>query len=86
MTLKLGLQHLVHEYYQICSNDDPELTMAYFEGMSNSVPYTFVWEKGKTVVVYDVKHFQTSFMGWGNESEYKWLMSHDENGCHVQIW
>ena len=55
MTLKIGLQHLVHEYYQVCSNDDPELTITYFEGMSNSVPYAFVWEKGKTVVVYDVK-------------------------------
>ena len=59
MTLKLGMQHWMLEYYQICSNDDPELT--YCTARSNLVPYAFVWEKGKvmdfseTIVVYDVK-------------------------------
>ena len=61
MTLKLDMQHRVLEYYQVCSNDDPELTLTYFTARSNLVPYTFVWEKGKTmdfsetIVVYDVK-------------------------------
>ena len=61
MTLKLSMQHWVLEYYQILSNDDPELTLTYFTARSNLVPYAFVWEKGKTmdfsetVVVYDVK-------------------------------
>ena len=61
MTLKLGMQHRVLEYYQICSNDDPELTLTYFTARSNLFPYAFVWEKGKTmdfsetIVVYDVK-------------------------------
>ena len=61
MTLKLCMQHWVLEYYQICSNDYPELTLTYFTARSNLVPYAFVWEKGKTmdfsetVVVYDVK-------------------------------
>ena len=61
MTLKLGMQHWVLKYYQVCSNDDPELTLTYFTARSNFVPYAFVWEKGKTVdfsetiVVYDVK-------------------------------
>ena len=61
MTLKLGMQHWVLVYYQICSNDDPELTLTYFTARSNLVPYAFVWEKGKTmdfsetIVVYDVK-------------------------------
>ena len=61
MTLKLGMQRWVLEYYQVCSNGDPELTLTYFTAMSNLVPYTFVWEKGKamdfseTIVVYDVK-------------------------------
>ena len=55
MTLKLGMHHRVHEYYQVCSNDDPGLTLTYF------VPYAFVREKGKTmdfsetVVFYDLK-------------------------------
>ena len=26
MSLKLGIQHLALEYYQVCSNDDPGLT------------------------------------------------------------
>ena len=60
-TLKLYMQHGVREYYQICSNDDPGLTLTYFTARSNSVPYAFVWEKGKTmdfsetIVVYDLK-------------------------------
>ena len=61
MTLKLGMQHRVLKYYQVCSNDDPGLTMTYFTARSNLVPYAFVWEKGKTMhfsetfVVYELK-------------------------------
>ena len=60
-TLKLGMQRRVLKYYQLCSNDDPELTLTYFTARSNSVSYAFVCEKGKTmdfsetVVVYDIK-------------------------------
>ena len=59
MTLKLDMQHRVHEYYQVYSNDDPGLTLTY--SMANLLPYSFVWEKGKTmdlsetIVVCDVK-------------------------------
>ena len=49
MTLKLGMQNWVLEYYQICSNDDPGLTLTYFMARSNLVPYAFVLEKGKTM-------------------------------------
>ena len=49
MTLKVGMQHRVLEYYQVYSNDDPEMTMTYFMARSNLVPYAFVWEKGKTM-------------------------------------
>ena len=55
------MQHRVHEYYQICSNDDAGLTLTYFTARSNLVPYAFVWEKGKTIdfaesiVIYDLK-------------------------------
>ena len=60
MTLKFGMQHWVLEYYQVCSNDDPELTLTYFTARSNLVPYAFVWEKGKVkdfseTIVYDLK-------------------------------
>ena len=61
MTLKLGMQHQVLEYYQVCSNDDPGLTLTYFMARSNLVPDAFVWEKGKTmdfsetIVVCDLK-------------------------------
>ena len=56
-----GMQHRVLKYYQICSNDDPGMTVTYFMARSNLVPYAFVWEKGKTmdfsetIVVFDVK-------------------------------
>ena len=61
MTLKVGMQHRVLEYYQVCSNDDAELTLTYFMTRPNLVPYAFVWEKGKTmefsetIVIYDLK-------------------------------
>ena len=61
MTLKLGMRHRVFEYYQVCSNNDPGLTLTYFTARSKLVPYAFVWEKGKTIyfseriVVYDSK-------------------------------
>ena len=61
MALKLSMQHRVLEYYQVCSNNDPELTLTYFMARSNLVPYAFEWEKGKTmdfsgtVVVYALK-------------------------------
>ena len=49
MALKDGMQHRVLEYYQVCSNDDPGLTLTYVMARSNLVPYAFVWEKGKTM-------------------------------------
>ena len=61
MILKLGMQHWVLKYYQVCSNDDPGLIFTYFTARSNLVPYAFVWEKGKTmdfsenIVVCDLK-------------------------------
>ena len=61
MTLKVGMQYRVPEYYEVYSNDDPELTLTYFMTRSNLVPYAFVLEKGKTmdfsetIVVYDLK-------------------------------
>ena len=45
MILKLGMQHQVLEYYQVCSNDVPGLTLTYFTARSNLVPYAFIWEK-----------------------------------------
>ena len=61
MTLKLGIYHRVLEFYQVCSNDDPGLTLTYFTARSNFVPCALVWEKGKTmdfpetIVVCDLK-------------------------------
>ena len=61
MTLKLGMQHRVLEYYQVSSNVDPGLTLTYFMAMSNLAPYAFVWEKGKTmdfsetIIGFDIK-------------------------------
>ena len=49
MTLKICMWHRVLEYYQVYSNDDPELTLNYFIARSNLVPCYFVWEKGKTM-------------------------------------
>ena len=75
MTLKLSMQHLVLEYYQVCSNDDPGLTVTYFTARSNLVPYAFVWEKDKTmdfsetIVVYDLK------LATDDQSDKKFLLT-----------
>ena len=61
MTLKVRMQHWVLEYYQVCSNDYPGLTLTYFTARLNVVPCAFVWKKGnimdfsETIVVYDIK-------------------------------
>ena len=31
MTLNIGLQDWVLEYYQVCSNEDPGMTLTYFK-------------------------------------------------------
>ena len=49
MTLKVGIQHRVLEYYEVCSSDDPGLTLTYFTARSDLVAYAFAWEKGKTM-------------------------------------
>ena len=59
--MNLGMHHWVIEYYQVCLNDDPGLTLTYFTARSNLVPYAFEWGKVKTmdfsetIVVYDLK-------------------------------
>ena len=61
MTLNLGMHHRVLEYNQVCSNDDPELTLTYFMTRSDLVPNACVWEKDKTmyfsetIIFYDLK-------------------------------
>ena len=52
MTFKVGMQHWVLEYYQICSTDDHGMTLTSFTARSNLVPYAFAWEKGKTIIVF----------------------------------
>ena len=49
MILKVCMQHRALEYYQICSNYDPWLTLIYITARSILVPYAFVWEKVKTM-------------------------------------
>ena len=78
MTLKVGMQHWVLQYFQVCSNDDPELTLTYFTARSNLIPYAFVWEKGKimdfseTIVVYDIKVGRFSLLNeYMNHYEYQ---------------
>ena len=75
MTLKVGVYHRVLEYYQVCSNDDPKLTLTYFTARSSLVPYAFVWKKDKTtdfsetVVVYDLK------LATADQSDKKFLLT-----------
>ena len=47
MTLKRGMQHWVLEFYIVCSNDDPGLTLIYFTAKSNLVHYLLYGKKVK---------------------------------------
>ena len=82
MTLKLGLQHWVLEYYQDYSNDDPGLILSCFTARSNLDPYAFVWEKGKTmdfsetIVAYDLK------LAIDDQSDKKFLLR--SKRCHLE--
>ena len=49
INLKLAMQHQILEYYQVYSNETPVLTLTYFTTKSNLVPYSFVWEKVRTM-------------------------------------
>ena len=49
MTLKLSMPYRVLEYYQICSNNDPGLTLTYFTAKGKTMDFF------KNSVVYDVK-------------------------------
>ena len=51
MTLKLGIQHRVLKYYQICSNDDTGLTLTILSTWSNLFPNVSAWVKAYTAYI-----------------------------------
>ena len=44
VTLGLGMSHWGCGAYQVCSNDDPRLTLTYLMSRSNLLPNAFKWE------------------------------------------
>ena len=44
VTLRLGTLHWGYGAYQVCSNDDPRLTLTYLTSRSNLLPNAFKWE------------------------------------------
>ena len=44
MSLELGMKHLGRGAYQICSNDDPRLTLTYLMPRSNLLLNAFKWD------------------------------------------
>ena len=86
MTWKVGMQHWVFEYYQVCSNGAPGLILTYFTARSNFVLYAIVWEKGKTVdfsetiVVCDIKVNRCSQL-----NEYVKLYEYQRSGSFIDL-
>ena len=86
MTLKVGMQHRVFEYYKFYSNDAPELILTYFMARSNLVLYAIVWEKGKTmdfsetIVVFDIKIDRCSQL-----NEYMKLYEYQRSRSFIKI-
>ena len=75
LTLKLGMQHWVLEYYQVYSNDDPGLTLTYFTARSNLIPYAFVWEKGKTMDFSETTVVRDLKLATDDRSDKKFLLT-----------
>ena len=75
MTLKLGMQHRVLKYYQVCSNVDPGLTLTYFTTRSNLVPYAFVCQKGKTMDFSETVAFYDLKLATDDRSDKKFLLT-----------
>ena len=44
VTLRLGIWHWRCRAYQVCSNDDPRLTLTYLMSRSSLLPNPFEWE------------------------------------------
>ena len=44
ITSGLGMYHLGYGAYQVCSNDDPRLTLTYLTSRSNLLYIAFKWE------------------------------------------
>ena len=86
MTLKVGMQHRVFEYYQFYSNDAPELILTYFMARSNLVLYDIVWEKSKTmdfsetIVVFDIKIDKSSQL-----NEYMKLYEYQRSRSFIEL-
>ena len=75
MTLKLGIRHWVLEYYQVCSNDDPGLTLTYFMARSNLVLDAFVWEKGKSMDFSETIFIYVLKLATDDRSDKKFLLT-----------
>ena len=89
MTLKVGMQHWVLKYYQVCSSDDPGMTLTYCMARTNLVLYAFVREKviqlynvffSETIVVYDIKIGRCSQL-----NEYMKLYEYQRSIIHSTI-
>ena len=56
MTLKVGMQHRVLEYYQVCSNGDPGLTLGQIWSlMLLYVKKSNITDFSEIIVVYEIK-------------------------------
>ena len=75
MTLQLRMQHWVLDHYQVCSNDDPRLTMTYFTARSNLVPYSFVWEKVKQWIFQKLLLSMIMKLATDDRSDKKFLLT-----------
>ena len=63
MTLKPGMQYRILEYYQICSNDDPGLTLTYFTARSNLLFLDFYMGKAWTVDFSEIMYVCVTKLG-----------------------
>ena len=78
MTVKIGMQHWVLQCIQVRSDDIPGMTLTCFMPRSNLVPYVFVWEKSKTMLLFFSETVVVCYIKVGRCSQLNEYMKHYE--------
>ena len=64
MTLGLGMLHWGCGAYQVCSNDDPRLTLTYLTSRSNLLPNAFKWGNFSKVDFFKTTEANVIILTW----------------------
>ena len=81
MTLIIGMLHWVLECYQVCSNDDPGMTLTYFSARSN-LGHAFCMEKEVKQWIFFSETIAVYVINVGRCSQLNEYMNRSTKGRH----